>query len=315
MVRGMLKYSARWLGEVVPLLIDRLVAAGHDAIKAYLTSRSEPARARPPPRHAKVRNLEKVYPILEVLSMASETSRGAPVPEEIRSKAPTAFVTPDGSPVPVYLALPLEPEFTPVLQAIRTGSSVLDLGCGVGRLANHLAAEGHRVVGVDESAEMLAHLAEAVDGLCAKIEGLRLSERFDAVVLASHFINVADVDQRHALMETAAHHLAPGGSLFVERYDPTWDPQVSAAREGASGPVRVSSQVLERTGDTFAARVTFKLGQDEWVQDFRARIVDDVALDGVLSGVGLAATRRLDERGWWIEAMRVDDLWTRGERD
>lgn len=92
-------------------------------------------------------------------------------------------VTPDGSPVDVYLALPLEPEFTPLLSALRARSSVLDLGCGVGRLATHLHARG--------------------------------------VVLASHFVNVADLDQRRDLLETVARHIAPSGSAFIERYDPT----------------------------------------------------------------------------------------------
>lgn len=49
-------------------------------------------------------------------------------------------VTCDGSPVAVYLALPPEPEFSPVLDAIPQEACVLDLGCGVGRLANVLPA-------------------------------------------------------------------------------------------------------------------------------------------------------------------------------
>jgi len=49
-------------------------------------------------------------------------------------------VAPDGSPVDVYRALPVEPEFRPVLESVKPPASVLDLGCGVGRLANDLSS-------------------------------------------------------------------------------------------------------------------------------------------------------------------------------
>lgn len=92
----------------------------------------------------------------------------------------------DGSPVAVYLALPPEPEFTAVLNHLPAGASVLDLGCGAGRLAKDLADRGHQVTGVDESAAMLRHLDPTVTAIRARIEELDLGRRFGAVVLASH---------------------------------------------------------------------------------------------------------------------------------
>lgn len=84
-------------------------------------------------------------------------------------------VAPDGSPVAVYLWLPAEPEFTPVLDAIAAPATVLDLGCGVGRLANTLAARGSWVTGVDESAAMLAHLHHDVERVEGRLERLHLA--------------------------------------------------------------------------------------------------------------------------------------------
>lgn len=40
--------------------------------------------------------------------------------------------------------------------AAETGSPILDIGCGTGRVMLHLAQEGHRVVGIDYSEAMLA---------------------------------------------------------------------------------------------------------------------------------------------------------------
>jgi SAM-dependent methyltransferase len=71
-------------------------------------------------------------------------------------------VTADGSPVAVYRALPAEPGFGPLLEVLRPPASVLDLGCGAGRLANLLAARGFAVMGVDASPAMLAGLAPPV---------------------------------------------------------------------------------------------------------------------------------------------------------
>jgi hypothetical protein len=47
-----------------------------------------------------------------------------------------------------------EPLVHEILAALPTGTAV-DAACGTGRYAEHLAARGHRVIGVDSSAEML----------------------------------------------------------------------------------------------------------------------------------------------------------------
>ncbi|HET7416125.1 MAG TPA: class I SAM-dependent methyltransferase [Solirubrobacterales bacterium] len=44
--------------------------------------------------------------------------------------------------------------------AARCGGPVLELGCGTGRVALHLARRGHRVFGLDRDPELLAVLAE-----------------------------------------------------------------------------------------------------------------------------------------------------------
>ena len=47
--------------------------------------------------------------------------------------------------------------------AAEYGDPILDVGCGTGRVMLHLAAEGHRVVGVDHAAAMLARGQRRLD--------------------------------------------------------------------------------------------------------------------------------------------------------
>jgi SAM-dependent methyltransferase len=79
---------------------------------------------------------------------------------------------------------------------------VLDLGCGIGRIAEPLTALGHRVVGVDESADMLAHLRRA-EPVLSRIDSLDLDERFGGVLLASTLVNTYDPVQRTGLLAAA----------------------------------------------------------------------------------------------------------------
>ena len=70
-------------------------------------------------------------------------------------------VAPDGSPVAVYLRLPAGKTPGLVHDAMPVGSTILELGCGVGRITHPLLAFGHEIVAVDNSAEMLRHVRGA----------------------------------------------------------------------------------------------------------------------------------------------------------
>jgi 2-polyprenyl-3-methyl-5-hydroxy-6-metoxy-1,4-benzoquinol methylase len=119
-------------------------------------------------------------------------------------------VSPDGSPVEVYLALPADPDLQVVRSVMSERCSVLDLGAGVGRLANPLAADGHRVVAVDNSPEMVAH----VHGPTTVVADLvtRPAERFDVVLALSHLINSVSRNRRIQLLEICRGTFAMAGA-------------------------------------------------------------------------------------------------------
>jgi SAM-dependent methyltransferase len=216
----------------------------------------------------------------------------------------TGDVAADGSPVAVYLALPSTPLLEVLRPAIPDGASVLDLGCGVGRLANALAARGHDVAGVDRDPEMLAHLDDRVDAVEADVATLDLARSFDVVVLASHLVNVTDHAERAAYLATCRRHVARHGTVLIERYDPAW-PREPFERTGHVGPVDVRLQVTSWDDDRFDAEVTYTLDDQHWTQRFRAELLDDAGIDRWLTRTGMRRTGQLDETGRWVLASPV----------
>ncbi len=127
----------------------------------------------------------------------------------------------------------------------RDAGSVLDLGCGTGRLAADLAADpagGRTVFGVDPAPAML-EIARARTGgdkvtwVHADARLVRLGRRFDLVVLTGHAFQVflTEQDQRQALATIAAH-LAPEGRFVFDSRNPAagewrdWVPEKSEER-------------------------------------------------------------------------------------
>jgi 2-polyprenyl-3-methyl-5-hydroxy-6-metoxy-1,4-benzoquinol methylase len=69
-------------------------------------------------------------------------------------------ITSDGCAVEFYALLPTFGEPGIVHAAVPPGASILELGCGTGRILRPLAALGHPVTGVDDSPDMLARVAD-----------------------------------------------------------------------------------------------------------------------------------------------------------
>src|SRR5690606_2390323 len=97
--------------------------------------------------------------------------------------------------------------------------SVLDLGCGTGRLALQLARAGHRVTGVDPAVRMLEVARQNdLDGRVEWLEGdarsFSLDSTFDLVVMTGHAFQVFHEDAEVAsVREGDRRHLHPGSML------------------------------------------------------------------------------------------------------
>ncbi len=96
--------------------------------------------------------------------------------------------------------------------------SVLDAGCGTGRVAIELASRGYEVVGVDASESMLAtarRLRPSVAWVAADLATLALGRAFDVVVMAGNVPLYTAPGTTAALVAGCARHLAPGGHLVA----------------------------------------------------------------------------------------------------
>ena len=96
--------------------------------------------------------------------------------------------------------------------------SVLDAGCGTGRVAIELARQGIATVGVDVDASMLAEarrLAPKLDWREADLVALSLDQQFDVVLLAGNVPLFCPAEARSALVTSCAAHVAKGGRMVA----------------------------------------------------------------------------------------------------
>lgn len=179
---------------------------------------------------------------------------------------------------------------------------MLDLGAGVGRIADPLARLGHRVVAVDDSADMLSHVRSAVPVRSA-IETLRRDERFDAVLLASHLVNTADADLRAGLLASVAFHLADYGRAVIQWHPPEWfdSLQVGGVYRGVIGELISELEVRELTATRIAATVRYMAGNETWSQSFVARRLTRADIAEALRQAGLEPVDSpVDDPGWLV---------------
>jgi SAM-dependent methyltransferase len=207
-------------------------------------------------------------------------------------------IAPDGSPLAFYARLPASGEPELVHALIPPGASVLDLGCGPGRIAGPLAALGHPIVGIDDGPVMIAALPAGVDGVVADARTVRLGRRFDAVLLASHLIDAPR--DGAAFVATAAAHVAPDGVVIGETYPPGWDPVAAIGREIRLGDARVTLTRAVVVGDLIEAAVRYGVDDLVWTQEFTARLLGEADVRALLAANGLAFDRWLDRPGWLL---------------
>lgn len=97
-------------------------------------------------------------------------------------------------------------------------ASVLDAGCGTGRVAIELARRGVHVTGVDADPSMVdtaRRRAPELRWLVRSVTDLDLDERFDVVVMAGNVPLFTPPGTEAALVAGCARHLAGDGRLIA----------------------------------------------------------------------------------------------------
>ena len=125
----------------------------------------------------------------------------------------------------------------------REGVSVLDLGCGTGRMAGRLLEAGHPVTAVDFSRQMLQAAAHNAPGATfvqaelAEVPDKLTGQTFDCIVAAYSLHHLPDAE-KYALLTALQANLAPEGVIVLgdvsfptregleavrEAYEEAWD--------------------------------------------------------------------------------------------
>jgi len=120
-------------------------------------------------------------------------------------------------------------------QAKRSGSPVLELGCGTGRILIPVAEAGVEVVGIDRSPSMLAVAKERVATLNSEVRSrielaqgdmrdFSLGRRFGLIVIPYRsFLHLLATDDQRAALGRIREHLGDAGRLVFNVFDPRLD--------------------------------------------------------------------------------------------
>ncbi len=135
--------------------------------------------------------------------------------------------------------------------ADRQGSLLLDLACGAGLLAPHLAGKGYRHVGLDLSPTALPQARDhGVTPVRGDVLRLPFADAVADVVVAGEVLeHVTDLS---AAVAEACRVLRPGGTLVVDTIADTWWGRFSAITVGERVPAGPPKRLHD--GDLFVDR-------------------------------------------------------------
>lgn len=148
-------------------------------------------------------------------------------------------------------------------EAKRCGGSVLEVGCGTGRILLPIARAGIRIDGLDSSAAMLERCkaklgaesratADLVHLHSGSAGSFDVGKKFQLVTapfrVAQHLIRI---DEQLAFLTSAARHLERGGKLIFDVFNPNFAALVAAdgVEREDTPPTRLpDGRVFRRTG-------------------------------------------------------------------
>ncbi|MGF9761010.1 class I SAM-dependent methyltransferase [Microvirga sp. 0TCS3.31] len=114
-------------------------------------------------------------------------------------------------------------------EAGRHGDSVLELGSGTGHKLIPIASDGHPCVGVELSPDMLVEARRKADERGVEVEWVQgdmreldLGRTFDLVLIAANsLLHLHEADDLVDCFRSVRRHLAPGGRLVLDVFNPS----------------------------------------------------------------------------------------------
>lgn len=176
-------------------------------------------------------------------------------------------------------------------EAERSGSPVLELGCGTGRILIPIAEAGIEVVGLDAAPSMLAVARQKVAALpretqaCIQlIEGdmkrFDLEQRFSLILIPFRaFLHLLRVEDQKQALACIHAHLIEGGRLVFNVFDPRLE--IIAAYAGPMGAAltRMKEFVHPQTGHRMIVWCTRRYSCEEQIVT-EDRLIEELDVSG-----------------------------------
>jgi SAM-dependent methyltransferase len=197
-------------------------------------------------------------------------------------------------------------ELSDIEAELKKHASVLELGCGTGRLCAKLQELGVQATGVDESPAMLAHLPPGIEGIQGSVETLDLGRRWPAVLLPSHMINHPSQLVRKRLVEAARRHIERRGTFFVKRHSTAWLSTVQDGRIGESHGVEYHAENVSREGDLVTMTLRYVAFGQSWTQSFTTLALEKDPIEDLLSSCGFGSFKWWGKQELWLSASPSD---------
>jgi SAM-dependent methyltransferase len=215
-------------------------------------------------------------------------------------------ITPDGCAVELYRRLPVDNSaIEAIVGAVSLPASLLELGCGVGRMTRPLAAAGFEVTAVDESAAMLAHVTGARRVVQSPVERVEVEGRFDVVLMASFLVHAGDPVVRRGLLGTCRKHVADDGLVIVQREpEDLHELPVPRQRPLLDGHARIVSATDVGDG-VLSIHFEYAFPDATWTQTFLSRPLTRAQFEEALEEAGLRLDRYLTEDHTWAAARPI----------